>query len=359
MKKMKGSDPMAEFRDRDKRFIDMPDLYQSLSGNQPIEKINAACYLVLHTVYLNNVNYKQEIRDAWRAKLGTPLPEDAFRYIRTVFRVFTDRVIINAFKHDEIIRHNTNLRFLMISLELDLYLIDCAESQKTFTREQFRQAMEQKYFGAFNRTVEKIEQVSIPFIEDFKALGQSLRPYKNPIKNIFERLLKTNEQAISHEVERAKAESESDLMSKPENEQTLEKIRRLETDIAEFQRRYDEQVEYAQTQYERGIRDVFKLLNDEQYSRIIDYFYALTRDEKTEPNLRGYLENFFIALEEADITPIFGDDKIPNVPLEQLIQTCNLNFDKKDFESSAIAIQSPGWRFRNVVLDKPTLVLKK
>ena len=350
---------MSEFRDRDKRFIDMADLYQSLSGNQPVEKINSVCYVVLHTVYLDSVNYKQEIRDEWLKKIGAPLHEDAFRYIRAIFRIFTDRMIINAFKHDEPIRHNANMWLLLISLEMDLYLIDCAESQKNFTREQFRQAMEQKYFGAFNRTVEKIEQVSIPFINDFKSIGQALRPYKRAIQNIFERVAKANEPAISREVKRFRAEREERLTSKSELERAQEKIRRLESEVAEFQRRHDEQVEYAQTRYDRGIRDVFKLLNGEQYSRIIDYFYALANDAGTEPNLRGYLENFFIALEESEITPIIADGKIPDVPIEQLAQMCNLTFDKKLFEPKSIKIESPGWRLRNIVMDKPTLSLKK
>ena len=122
---------------------------------------------------------------------------------------------------------------------------------------------------------------------------------------------------------------------------------------------YDEQVEYAQTRYDRGIRDVFKLLNGEQYGRIIDYFYALANDDKTEPNLRGYLENFFIALEESDITPIIADGKIPNAPIEQITQTCNLTFDKENFDPKSIRVESPGWRLRNIILDRPTLSLKK
>ena len=350
---------MPDPNGQEKKFSSMQEVYQFLAQEHPVEKINAACYVILQTVYLNDVNYKREFREAWHKRLGFNIPEVAFRHIRNVFRCFTDRTFIEIVKRDEPIHTRNILWFMIVNLELDLCLIERFEAKEDFTREFFRQTMDQKYFGAFNRITDKVEQVSIPFIKDFQALGRSLRPYRTLIKNMFERLNKTNADAINKEIERCKRNRQTDSSAASELEQCHEKIRHLESDVAEFQRQRDEQIEYAQTQYDRGIRDVFNLINDERYSKVLDYFYALMSDDKTEPNLRSYLENFFIAIEELDVVPIINDGKVPNVEPDRLSQMCTLNFDKKNFDPAKVKVISPGWRFKSVILDKPALSLEK
>ena len=380
---------------RDKKFSSAKEFYRAVAVDNTVEKVNEACYVILHTTYLNDVNYKRQIGVTWRTKLNTSLSENEFLYLKKAFSCFTDRIIINAIKDGEQLRRRDVLWQAIISLEMDIALIDCVEQKKPFALDEFRMHLAQKYFGAFEHIANEIIAISVPFIKDFGALSRALRPYKTKIRSVFDKLLKANAQSIEERVERFKREAVKpaqptvkvqktieaqptvevqktieipstteaqpivETQSSNEIGQYEEKIRRLENDLVEYKRQRDEQIEHAQSQYDRGVRDFFKLLNDERYSRIVDYFYALQSNKQLDPNMRSYLENFFMALEELEITPIVADGKIPTVDPNQLNQTYNLTFDRQHYDPNSVEVKYPGWRFKEVILEKPTLAKKK
>ncbi|MBQ9478652.1 MAG: hypothetical protein IJU71_03780 [Selenomonadaceae bacterium] len=353
---------MEQAPNGDKKFSSAKQFYQSVQAEVGLDKINEACYVTLHTVYLNDVNYKRQIFVTWKSKLGVRLSDEQILYLQRTFRCFADRMYINILKSGEEIRRRDVLWQALISLEMDIALIDCLEQKKSFSTDEFIAALNQKYFGAFERLAKEVLGLSVPYVKDFNNLSRAIRPYKGKIKALYDQLMKSNAGAIDERVERFKRDAVKPVAQPNapiELVQYEEKIRRLENDAVEYQRQRDEQIEYAQTQYDRGVRDLFKLLNDERYSRIVDYFYALQFDKRIDPNLRSYLENFFMALEEFEITPIVADLKLVPVEPDRLNQTYNLTFDRQHYDPELVEVKYPGWRFRNVILEKPTLAKKK
>lgn len=335
-----------------KAFKSMREFYESLKTSARLEKLNETLYSIMHTIWLSDVNYKREICGAWRAKTGMFLSDADFVFLRSMHRCFADRMFIELIKRGERLRSREVLWQAFVGLETDLALIDAVERDKTFSKDEFRAELEKKYYGAFDKQFELTEEVELPYIKDFAALGRTLQPHKSKIKDMYDRLLKANEQVISERIysfkrhrppkpsvekktpaTEAKA-SELEAL-KAELEECKDKIWRLESDVNEYKRQRDEQTEYAQTQYDRGVRDVFKMLNNPRYGNMIDYFHALSKNDGTEKNLRSCLENFFMALEELDIVPIETEGEYP------IVET-----------------KSPGWRLRNMILDKPTRELE-
>ena len=332
----------------EQNFRTIRDFYAAINNGDSFEKLNEKIYLIVHTAYLNDVNYKYAIFDAWKAKIGSRMPDEMFYYLKSICSCFVDRMYIRIIKTNEDVRRRDVLWQALVGLEMDCALIECAEQNKQFTLQDFREQLNRKYSGAFNQTLNEIAAVDVPYINDFNALGRGLLLHKSKIVDIYNRLLKTNSKAINDYAKHFKQRNaaaekfRANLKTKPSapkstpaksepdsaaREKYEERIRRLENDVNEYKRQRDEQIEYAQSQYYRGIRDVFQLLNDDRYSRIINYFYALMLDNKTEANLRSYLENFFMALEEFEIMPING--------------------------GNPAKFRSPGWRFRNTILEKP------
>ena len=327
-------------------FKTTKDFYKAIDNGDSFEKLNEKIYLIVHTSYLNDANPKSAMFDAWRMKIGRRMTDDEFFHLKNLYSCFIDRMYIRIIKTNEDIRRRDVLWQALVSLEMDCALLDCVEQEKPFVMKEFREQLNRKYSGAFDNILDDIEAVDVPYIKDFNALGRGLRPFKTKIREIFNGLLKTNSRLINDQTKHFKQRREAAEKFKAANrakptspkaapnkidptviEQYEERIRRLENDVNEYKRQRDEQIEYAQTQYDRGIRELFQLLNDDRYSQIINYFYALMLDGKTEANLRSYLENFFMALEEFDITPING--------------------------GNAAKFKSPGWKLRDIVLEKP------
>lgn len=137
-----------------------------------------------------------------------------------------------------------------------------------------------------------------------------------------------------------------------------ERIDKLERDIKEFKRQRDEAREYSANQYDRGIKDLFQVMNDVRYGKVIDYLYALSRNPETEANLASYLDNLFMALEDMEIEPIVEDGR-PDVQEESLLRDYNLDFDKSEYHAEKVQLKYAGWRYKEVPMEKPTLVLKE
>lgn len=134
-----------------------------------------------------------------------------------------------------------------------------------------------------------------------------------------------------------------------------EKIRRLENDVAEYQRRHDEIREFSTMQYDRGIKDLFNILNDNRYSKPIDFLYKLMQNPTLNANVRSYLENFFLALEEMEIEPIVQAGQAVVVSPARMTANYNLEFDIKDFVPEKTTVKYAGWKYKDSILEKPTL----
>ena len=137
-----------------------------------------------------------------------------------------------------------------------------------------------------------------------------------------------------------------------------EKINSLENDIREFKRQRDEIRDYSTDQYNRGIKDLFRGLNDLRYGKVIDYFYSLMKSPDVDEKLGSYLENFFMALEDAEIEPIIADENF-DVNSKQLIKEFNLDFDKSKYNSKKVKLKYYGWKYKDSIIEKPSLTIEE
>lgn len=138
-----------------------------------------------------------------------------------------------------------------------------------------------------------------------------------------------------------------------------DRIKRLESDVAEFQRRHDEMREYSLVQYDRGIKTLFNALNDKRYSKPLDFLYKMMINPALDDNFRSYLENLFMALKDMDIEPIIENPFTATIDETRLTTNYNLEFDKKNFIPEKTKIKYVGWKYKNSILEKPTLSVKE
>lgn len=137
-----------------------------------------------------------------------------------------------------------------------------------------------------------------------------------------------------------------------------ERINKLEKDIKEFKRQRDDAREYSVNQYDKGIKDLFGLMNDVRYGKVIDYLFSLLQKDGVDETLTGYLENFFMLLEDMEIEPIADyDDEVENET--NLTKNYNLDFDKKNYRKDNVKIKYVGWKYKDIPMEKPTLTLKE
>lgn len=137
------------------------------------------------------------------------------------------------------------------------------------------------------------------------------------------------------------------------------RILRLENDIREFKRQRDELREYSMGQYDKGVRDLFLLMNDVRYGKIVDYLYRALNTGELEDNMASYVDNFFMLLEDMEIEPVVADEGELVVNRENLTRMFNLDFDKNAFHPARVALKYAGWKYKDMVIEKPTLTLKE
>ena len=426
---------MIDERERD-RLNRQEDFYKETGGIKGVVAANEMLYITAHTTYLtdNSINYKAEILQAWREDFSIRLSDDAWRYISELYPAFVNIAIIEDIKQGREISRTFVKWKTLIRFEMDLKLIECAENNVPFSKEKFRDFINEKYNFHFESMLDDLEAKDILYIEDFTNIAKALLPYKEKIKNIYDVFVKTydeeiksrmnserrndfrtsdrrrrnyrprtdrnfgyvkkvdsenksadfpgtenitssdNQPALATSNENVTAESVPADKIQPEpvvnaenaKEHALkdyeviiaeyeEKIRRLESDVAEYQRRHDEIREYSVTQYDRGVKDLFNLLNDKRYSKPIEFLYKLMRNPALDANVRSYLENFFLALEEMDIEPIIQVGQPLVVDIAKMTANYNLEFDIKDFVPEKTTIKYVGWKYKDSILEKPTL----
>ena len=139
-----------------------------------------------------------------------------------------------------------------------------------------------------------------------------------------------------------------------------EEIEKLEQDIQEYKRQKNDLSERILSEYDQGIRNLIKTLNNSRYSKPLDYLYQLMECDSTDDVLKSYLENFFMALEEMDIEPMNPNRNLSNINKSTLSAEYNLDFDINTIrENDKIKIKYIGWKYngkcREYIIEKPTL----
>lgn len=139
-----------------------------------------------------------------------------------------------------------------------------------------------------------------------------------------------------------------------------EEIEKLEQDIQEYKRQKNDLSERILSEYDQGIRNLIKTLNNSRYSKPLDYLYQLMECDSTDDVLKSYLENFFMALEEMDIEPMNPNRDLSNINKSTLSAEYNLDFDINTIrENDEIKIKYIGWKYngkcREYIIEKPTL----
>jgi len=138
-----------------------------------------------------------------------------------------------------------------------------------------------------------------------------------------------------------------------------EKIRRLERDLEEYKRQHDELMTYSAGNYDRGVKDLFHILNDKRYGKPLNFLYeTFLTDQNLDANLRVILENFFMALEEMEIEPINEVKESVLADPASLKKSCDLEFDIKDLVPEKVYFKYVGWKYKDTVIEKPTLAKK-
>jgi len=138
-----------------------------------------------------------------------------------------------------------------------------------------------------------------------------------------------------------------------------EKIRRLERDLEEYKRQHDELMTYSAGNYDRGVKDLFHILNDKRYGKPLNFLYeTFLTGQNLDANLRVILENFFMALEEMEIEPINEVKESVLADPASLKKSCDLEFDIKDLVPEKVYFKYVGWKYKDTVIEKPTLAKK-
>jgi len=351
-------------------------------------------YIMVHTVYLNkSCKIKPEMGKRWKELFGIYMEDAAFDYLLGQAPVMLRDVIMDETrKHKEI----NSIKFIartVAAFEFDLWLIERYRAGMKLVLPAFESYLREKYGKYLQHQCGLFIKYDLMYLTDYKKLAQALEPHYDQILEIFRLLVANNRMKIEFDNENAErtkdyerrkdvtaASAESpkkppilsraqggpgqpaDRGSEREYQIILkekdERIEKLEKDIREFKRQRDEAREYSANQYDRGVRDLFNVMNDIRYGKVIDYLYALSQNPGTEANLSSYLDNLFMALEDMEIEPIAEDGRL-DVREESLLKNFNLDFDKSEYHAEKVRLKYAGWRYRDIPMEKPTLTLKE
>lgn len=224
----------------------------------------------------------------------------------------------------------------------------------------------------------KKEDISVvqPTQEDRKEEVSASQPAENSDKEAASKIQSVEEvqKELTQEVPK-EAAPVSQPVQKEESAQSTDKallreyeiilqekdkrIQRLENDIREFKRQRDELREYSIGQYDKGVRDFFLLMNDVRYGKIIDYLYRALNSGSLDENMASYMDNLFMLFEDMEIEPVVADEGELMVNSENLTRMFNLDFDKHAFHPARVTLKYAGWKYKDMIMEKPTLTLKE
>lgn len=368
-------------------------------------------YIMVHTIYFkylkNKIHIDSEFEKQWKEKFGIDLTDESLNYLKRNEPVMTKYILLDDFLRYRSFNKPYILSKIIVACEFDLWLIETYFADKPFERMLFKIYLDKKYGDFLNIEYNNFEKFDLHNIVKFDNIVVALYEYYDNITAFLDLIIKINKVSVKNqEIKRtdvsiepkkvskfipqkesssaqkestsaqhtkAKTQSEvktSDSSKKDEKMQSVirefeliirdkdEKINSLENDIREFKRQRDEIRDYSTDQYSRGIKDLFRGVNDLRYGKVIDYFYSLMKSSDVDEKLGSYLENFFMALEDAEIEPIIADENF-DVNSKQLIKEFNLDFDKSKYNSKKVKLKYYGWKYKDSIIEKPSLTIEE
>lgn len=350
-------------------------------------------YILIHTLYLDkDIRIKREMGKKWQELFGVHMKNETFEYLQNLAPVMLRNTILEETRRKEGI---PSLKYIVKSVaafEFDLWLIEKYRIGGKYMLFEFEAFIHEKYGKFLNEQYgifRKNDLKNIPF-RDLGNIAKALEPYYDKILEMFQLLVSNNRRKIQFDDEGAKrtkndkrggslagalkAEAQPNQPAAEGTEgagaaggndreyqiilkERDERIAKLEKDIKEYKRQRDEAREYSANQYDRGIKDLFQVMNDARYGKVIDYLYAMAGNPDTEENLASYLDNLFMAFEDMEIEPIAANGRF-NIQEESLLRDFNLEFDKSAYDAGKVRLKHTGWKYKDVPMEKPTLTLE-
>lgn len=357
------------------------------------EEFSKRVYVKVHSLYLKvEGKMKPEFGRWWRNLTGVYMEDSFFEYMHDNEPVLTvEKIAADVWAKKEI----TSMKFLVktvVALEFDLWIIERYNNGKELDLILFQNYLAEKYGTYCDRQFSNFKKFDLYAISSFEEMAKELSSCHDKIKEFYDALLEGNKRKINidhadasrikdyqnnaepketeHDTvpadhkERAKSEDRTPSNHGLDHEnqfvlqQLEERIEKLERDIREFKRQRDDAREYSVNQYDKGVKDLFNAMNDIRYGKVLDYFFSLLSREDLDENLASYLENLFMIFEDMEIEPIAEYDSVPTNEAN-LTKDYNLDFEKNEYDKEQVKIKYVGWKYKDMILEKPTLELKK
>ncbi len=352
-------------------------------------------YILLHTIYLRNNNkIKSEMGMKWREYFDLYMANETYEYMYQLEPLMLNYNMQRQIKQGEAFQGLRILLKSVIALEFDLWLIE-RYKKMPINIQQFEAYIYEKYEKLWiNNPFKRFKEYDLYYINSFEEIAKELKPNYNKILEIYNLVINNNKKNIkfaNQYAERTKQyilEKEilenktldsvnkmeivsethdntfttaqtSDTNSITDREIKIiinekdERIKELEDYIREVERQRNETREYSNKQYEKGIKDLFSIMNDIKYGKVIDYLFSIHKLDTIDKKLKSYLENLFISFEEIGIEPICKEISVINK--ETILKDFNLQFDKSEFDANKIKLKYTGWKYKGVPIEKPTL----
>lgn len=365
--------------------------------------------------------YDVKLKQNLEVKLGKKITKEAFQYLKSCYVGLENSNIFRMIAENKELDRRYYKRFI-IRLEFNLWLIDQLHMQKSYSLSQFKEYLEYNYEYYYAKDFFYYERYEIDQCKSFAILAHKLEPFYDKFQNMLFKIIKDNqivqkygknyeEYIINREVRRREiqkakkrqveeqkrierfatpkdilvdaknAVSDSILSTVATNqshtnvqeddisrlkktyelaiEQKNERITLLEQDIQEFKRQRDELREYSVNEFNRGIILLFEAMNDKKYGKIIDYLYTLRQSKTCSENLASYLDNLFMTFEDMEIEPIMKLTEPLKINEQMITKEYNLDFTKEQYQSNHCVLKYVGWKYKDKIIEKPTLTLKE
>lgn len=372
------------------------------------EEFAKRVYIQVHSLYLRtDGKTKPEFGRWWKNLTGIYMEDSIFEYMHDNEPILTmDKLSSDVREKKEI----TSMKFLVktiVALEFDLWMIERYNNCKELDLMMFKNYMTEKYGSFCDRQFSNFRKFDLYGISSYEEIAKELSPYHDKIKEFYDCLYEGNKRKIdidhtdvsrvndykgnTFSVEAAKKETNetgrlegnfekstpSEKISEEKQESVVEtnknkidresqfviqqmeeRIEKLERDIKEFKRQRDDAREYSINQYDKGIKDLFNAMNDVRYGKVLDYFFSLLSRDDIDDNLASYIENLFMIFEDMEIEPIVENDNF-DIDEANLTRDFNLDFDKNEYAGDRVKIKYVGWKYKDTIMEKPTLKLDK
>lgn len=362
--------------------VSKEDFFSVNANGLSYDQVAQEIYILVHTFYLDGEPIKERLKDIWQTKFKVDLSNEIFEYIVVAEPILTRSAIVNGVRNHEEINSTKYLQRTLLALEFDVWMIERKMANAPIAYSFFEKFIQNKYGDFLTDVSKSFAKYEICYITSYEKISNELLKRKKEIIEFRDLLIETNkmkipfenqntpvvDQSVKDDVSSANASNgkkASDVIEKKQKDESSliiaeleDRISKLESDIKEYKRQRDEAREYSVNQYGRGIKDIFASINDKRYGKVVDYLFTIMHSPDADPNLVSYLENFFMALEDMEIEPIADAENI-KVDENNLVRDYNLTFNKGDYSKDKIAIKYVGWKYKDSILEKPTLTMKE